>query len=142
MYRFEQRAHRLRREQGAQSTEAYNALWQEAMSEMFGESLEMGKGHACWWLYIRHVVHTPFYVYAYAFGELLVYALYARYQQEGESFIEGYFELLASSGCDQPAKLVAALGIDIADSAFWQGGCDLIAARVAEAQRLASELRS
>jgi oligoendopeptidase F len=141
MYRFEERAHALRREKGEQSTEAYNALWQEAMSEMFGDSLEMAEGHAWWWLYIPHIVHTPFYVYAYSFGELLVYALYARYKEQGDAFIEGYFELLASGGCNQPAKLVAALGIDIADSAFWQGGCDLIAARVAEAKRLASELR-
>ncbi|MFC1527045.1 M3 family metallopeptidase, partial [Candidatus Latescibacterota bacterium] len=137
MYRFEQQAHRARRREGELPAERYNGLWQESMQTMFGDSLQLGDEHACWWLYIPHIVDVPFYVYAYAFGELLVLALYARYQREGEAFIPRYFELLAAGGSRSPAELVAELGFDITDGAFWQGGCDLIAARVEEAEELA-----
>ena len=137
MYRFEQQAHRARREQGELPTEKFNELWQANMQEMFGDALKLGEEHACWWLYIPHIVNTPFYVYAYAFGELLVLALYARYQREGAAFVERYFELLAAGGSRSPTELVAALGFDIADRAFWQGGCDLIQQRVEQAVSLA-----
>ena len=137
MYRFEQQAHRARREQGELPTERFNELWQSNMQEMFGDSLRLGDEHACWWLYIPHIIGTPFYVYAYAYGELLVLALYARYQREGAAFVDRYFELLAAGGSRPPADLVSAMGFDIADPAFWQGGCDLIQQRVDQARCLA-----
>lgn len=137
MFRFEQQAHRARRQQGELPTEKLNGLWQSCMQEMFGDSLTLGEDHAWWWLYIPHVIGTPFYVYAYAFGELLVLALYARYQQEGEPFVERYFELLAAGGSRAPGELLARLGIDVTDRSFWQGGCDLIRQRVELAARLA-----
>ena len=137
MYRFEQQAHRARREEGELPTERLNELWQQNMQEMFGDSLELGDDHAWWWLYIPHLISTPFYVYAYAFGELLVLSLYARYRQEGDAFIERYFELLAAGGSRSPAELVSRMGFDIADRAFWQGGCDLIRQRVDVAKSLA-----
>ncbi len=137
MYRFELEAHQARRTQGELSAEKINELWQRKMQEMFGEALRLGEEHACWWVYIPHIVNTPFYVYAYAFGELLVLALYACYQREGRGFVEKYFELLSAGGSRSPAELVGAMGFDIADRGFWQGGCDLVRQRVEEAKRLA-----
>ena len=139
MYRFEQRAHRTRRESGELPTEKFSELWQYAMQEMFGDSLRLGEDHACWWLYIPHIVDAPFYVYAYAFGELLVLALYARYRQEGERFVERYLELLAAGGSRSPAELTSRLGFEIGERRFWQGGCDLIRERVVEAATLAAQ---
>ena len=137
MFRFERDAHRARREEGELPTERFSELWQKNMQEMFGDSLTLGEEHADWWLYIPHIVHTPFYVYAYAFGELLVLSLYAAYRREGDAFVERYFELLASGGSRRPAELVQAMGFDISDRAFWQGGCDLIRQRVDAAVSLA-----
>ncbi|MDA0335852.1 MAG: hypothetical protein O2782_11850 [bacterium] len=106
------------------------------MQAMFGDSLRLGEEHADWWLYIPHIVELPFYVYAYAFGELLVLALYARFPQEGRGFVEPCFRLLSAGGSRAPADLLAELGLDITDRSFWQGGCDLIAARVSAAESL------
>ncbi len=139
MFRFERRLHEARRKQGELTTETINAMWQESMQEMFGPSLTLGPEHQWTWLYIPHIVNTPFYVYAYAFGELLVLALYARYRQEGESFLPKYFELLAAGGSQAPPKLLQKLGFDIASPAFWQGGCDLIRANLEKAKQLASK---
>lgn len=137
MYRFEQRAHRLRREKGEQPAEAYCDLWQRAMQEMFGDSLTLGDEHKWWWLYIPHIYQTSFYVYAYSFGELLVLSLYTQYQREGVSFVPRYFDLLSAGGSAPPAQLVASMGFDIASPDFWQGGCDLIRQRVEQAKALA-----
>lgn len=137
MYRFEQRLHRARRDQGELPTEAINTMWQECQQEMFGDSLVLGDDHKWTWLYIPHIVQWPFYVYAYAFGELLVLSLYARYKKEGASFIPQYFELLAAGGSRNPVELLKELGIDVTSSSFWQGGCDLIRSKVAQAQELA-----
>jgi oligoendopeptidase F len=140
MYRFEQAAHRKRREEGEQTTESYNALWQSTMQEMFGDSLVLGEGHAYWWLYIPHIFNSPFYVYAYAFGELLVLSLYARYRREGEPFVARYMELLATGGSKPPVEMLLELGIDIREKSFWQGGADLIRGMVDQAKSLASEI--
>jgi oligoendopeptidase F len=139
MFRFEQQAHRARRQEGELPTERFNELWQANMQEMFGDSLELGEEHARWWLYIPHIVHTPFYVYAYAFGELLVLSLYALYQQEGDAFVDRYFKLLAAGGSCAPVELIAAMGFDVADRAFWQSGFDLIRQRVEQAKTLADK---
>lgn len=140
MYRFEERAHSARREQGELSTEQYNEIWQSSMGEMFGDSLSMTENHAWWWLYIPHIFQVPFYVYAYAFGELLVFSLYALYKRDGESFIDKYFELLASGCSKSPEELVSAMGFSIDDEAFWQAGCDLIRERVEQAKELAKQI--
>ena len=85
-----------------------------------------------------HFFSTPFYVYAYAFGELLVLALYARYRQEGEPFVERYLEFLASGGSRKPEEMLSELGIDIREKSFWQGGVDLIRGMVERAEALAA----
>jgi oligoendopeptidase F len=139
MFRFERRLHSARREEGELTTEQVNAMWQESMSEMFGDSLKLGEDHRWTWLYIPHIVNTPFYVYAYAFGELLVLALYARYRQEGAEFLPKYFELLSAGGSQQPAELLHKLGFDIGSEEFWQGGCDLIRANLEKAKLLAGK---
>jgi oligoendopeptidase F len=141
MYRFEQEAHRRRREEGELPVERLNEIWQGTMQEMFGASLTLGDEHRWWWLYIPHVYNTPFYVYAYAFGELLVLALYARYQKEGTPFIDKYLALLSAGGSQRPTEIVRALDIDIAAPAFWQGGMDLIRRMVGEAKQLAAQVR-
>lgn len=137
MFRFEQRAHADRRSRGELTTDHFGALWQECQQEMFGNALQLGEEHACWWLYIPHIINTPFYVYAYAFGELLVLALYAQYEKEGEGFVDRYLELLAAGGSRTPEELISGLGFDIRSPAFWQNGCDLIRQRVEEAEALA-----
>ena len=140
MYRFEQRAHNLRRERGELDVETLNTLWQETLQEMFGDSLTLGEDHRWTWLYVPHFVQTPFYVYAYAFGELLVLSLYARYRQEGPSFHDRYFELLAAGGSRPPAELLEELGIDITQASFWEGGCALVRQKVEEAEALAARV--
>jgi len=138
MFRFERAAHRARREEGELTTERYNALWQSTMQEMFGDALTLEEEHGWWWLYIPHIFNSPFYVYAYSFGELLVLALYARYQEEGEPFVQRYMDLLAAGGSQKPAEMLAEIGIDISKKEFWQGGVDLIRQMVEQAKALAS----
>lgn len=140
MFNFERRIHQERREKGELPTERFNELWQETMGEMFGDALTLGEPHKWTWAYIPHIIQTPFYVYAYAFGELLVLALYARYKEQGSSFIEQYFSLLAAGGSRAPKDLLSELNIDIADPDFWQGGCDLILANLERAEELANRL--
>ncbi|HTE18294.1 MAG TPA: M3 family oligoendopeptidase, partial [Armatimonadota bacterium] len=140
IYRFEQAAHRKRREEGEQTTEGYNELWQQTMQAMFGDALTLGEEHAWWWLYIPHIYHTPFYVYSYSFGELLVLALYARYKQEGEPFVQRYLDLLAKGGSQKPEEVLAQVGIDIREREFWQGGVDLLRDMVERAKALAAEI--
>ncbi len=139
MYRFEQRLHKARREQGELTVETINGMWQESMQEMFGKSLTLGEDHKWTWLYIPHIVNTPFYVYAYAFGELLVLSLYARYKREGATFVDKYFDLLATGGSLPPTKMLEKLEIDITQASFWQGGCDLIRENVKRARELAKQ---
>lgn len=138
MFRFEQEAHRARRQEGELTTERYSSIWQARMQEMFGDSVRLGEEHAWWWLYIPHVFASPFYVYAYAFGELLVLALYARYKQEGAPFVQRYVDLLATGGSAAPEQVLSHLGIDIRRKEFWQGGVDLIRDMVRRAKELAS----
>lgn len=140
MYRFEQRVFRQRREQGELTHEQMSELWQECLQEMFGSSVTMGEDHRITWSYIPHFIHTPFYVYAYAFGELLVLALYARYRQEGAPFIDKYVEFLSTGGAVTPQEMLEKLDIDITKAEFWQGGCDLIMEEINEAEYLAEEM--
>ena len=108
---------------------------------MFGDSVRLRDDYAWWWLYIPHFVHSPFYCYAYAFGELLVLALVRRYDEEGGAFAKHYLEMLAAGGSESPRDVVARTGLDIADPAFWSRGLALLEELVAEAERAAREAR-
>lgn len=138
MNRFEDRIHTARRAQGECSAEQFSDLWIETQEAMFQGSVTLGEHYRRWWSYIPHFLHSPGYVYAYAFGELLVLALYARYREEGASFSDKYLGLLAGGGSDWPHVLVGRLGIDLTDLAFWRQGLDAIEDLIAKAEDLAA----
>lgn len=140
MTRFEQALHRARREEGELTTERVNALWLDANRPMHGESVALTEGYGWWWLYVGHFVRSPFYCYAYAFGELLVLALFRMYQEEGESFVPKYLDLLSAGGSDAPDRLLARLGVDVNDLGFWEQGLRLLGDMVSEAEALADQL--
>ncbi len=135
--RFEQKLHDARREQGELSTDAINRLWLDANRAMCGDVIELTEGYAWWWSYIGHFIRSPFYCYAYAFGELLVLALYQKYRLEGPAFVPRYLELLSAGGAEAPHVLLGRLGVDVTDPAFWELGLRLLTDMVAEAERLA-----
>jgi oligoendopeptidase F len=139
MTRFEQALHAARREEGELPLDRVNALWMDANRPMFGDSVQLSDDYAWWWLYIPHFVHSPFYCYAYAFGELLVLALLRRYDEEGAAFVPKYLALLEAGGSDTPENLLAAMQLDIADPAFWQGGLVLLEELLEQAETLAAE---
>jgi oligoendopeptidase F len=138
--RFEQSLHQARREHGELTTEQINDLWLAANRPLHGDAVQLTDGYAWWWMYIGHFIHVPFYCYAYAFGELLVLALVQKYKQEGSAFVPRYLELLAAGGSDAPHVLLAKLGVDVNDPAFWELGLHLLADMVSEAEQLASKL--
>lgn len=140
MNRFEDAMHTARREEGELSTERLNELWMQSQLDMFQGSVTMREDYAQWWSYIPHFLGTPGYVYAYAFGELLVLALYNVYEQTGNSFIPKYIELLASGDNDYPENLLAKVGVDLNDPEFWNKGIDLIRSLVQQEKELAMEL--
>ncbi len=138
--RFEERLHAARRAEGELAIDRVNALWREENARLYGGTVALSDDYAWWWLYIGHFVHAPFYCYAYAFGELLVLALLRRYDAEGAPFVAKYRALLAAGGSDAPATLLARLGLDVTDPAFWDGGLAVLAEMVVEAERLAATL--
>lgn len=139
--RFEQKAHAARQKEGELSTERLNTLWMEANQPMHGYAVQLSEGYAWWWLYIGHFVHVPFYCYAYAFGELLVLALYEQYQKEGASFVPKYLSMLTAGGSISPPDLMAKLNIDINHPAFWEQGLLLLGKMVDEAEKLADSIK-
>jgi oligoendopeptidase F len=139
MTRFEQALHAARRAEGELPLERVNELWMDANRPMFGDSVELSDDYAWWWLYIPHFVHSPFYCYAYAFGELLVLALLRCYDEEGPAFVPRYLALLEAGGSDAPERLLAAIGLDIADPEFWRGGLDLLEELLEQAEALAAQ---
>ena len=105
-------------------------------SEQFGDSLELSDDFKWEWVSIPHIYHTPFYVYAYAFGQLLVLSLYQQFKAEGESFKPKYLKILSAGGSEAPAKVLAEAGIDIRSAKFWQGGFDVLDKLVTELEKV------
>jgi oligoendopeptidase F len=140
MNRFEDRIHTARRTQGELPPEAFCDYWIETQQAMFRGSVILGEHYRYWWSYIPHFVHTPGYVYAYAFGELLVLALFARYREEGDAFAERYLALLEAGGSDWPHVLVGRLGVDLTDTNFWHQGLNAIEALISQAEALAEQV--
>jgi len=121
---FEQQAHDLIH-QGAAVDDLSKAYF-ENLKTQFGDSIELGDEFQWEWVSIPHFYHTPFYVYAYSFGQLLVLALYQQYKQEGDAFKPRYRQILSAGGSEAPASLLKTAGIDIHRAEFWQGGFDVI----------------
>ena len=140
MNRFEDKMHNARRSEGELTSERLSELWLETQRAMFGDSVTITEEYGLWWSYVPHFLHTPGYVYAYSFGELLVLALYRLYQDEDEAFVPKYLELLAAGDSDYPDRLLAKIGVDINDAGFWQKGIDVIDGWIGQAEALAREL--
>ncbi len=139
MNRFEHLVHTRRRSEGELSVDHINELWTETQLELFGDSVEMTEGYRMWWSYVPHFINTPGYVYAYAYGQLLALSAYGRYQEEGDSFVPRYLELLASGGSRSPEQLGAIIGVDLADPGFWDAGLRLVEQQLTAAEQLAAK---
>jgi len=131
---FEQEAHEAIRE--GRAIEEICELYMAKLVEQFGDSVEIAPEFRYEWLSIPHIYSTPFYCYAYSFGQLLVLALYRRFQEEGEAFKPGYLRLLSYGGSARPEEILREAGIDMSDRAFWQGGFDLVKERIDEMEGL------
>ncbi len=134
-YEFEGRVHAARRE-GELTAEALGAIWLGVQRESLGPAFEFAEGYETFWTYIPHFIHTPFYVYAYAFGDGLVNALYAAYRAQPEGFQERYFEMLRAGGSKHHAELLQPFGLDAADPDFWRGGLSLISGMIDELEAM------
>ncbi len=131
---FEIRAHEMIKE-GANLDKLTNA-YLENLREQFGNALSIPDEFKYEWVSIPHIYHTPFYCYAYAFGNLLVLALYEQYRNEGKAFVPKYLKILAYGGAENPAKILKEVGIDISDEKFWQSGFDLVNEMIQELKKL------
>ena len=131
---FEQQAHEAILE--GRSAEELNVIYGALLAEQFGDSVEVSKAFHGEWVAIPHIFHTPFYCYAYSFGQLLVLALYRRFQEEGEAFKPSYLRMLAHGGSERPEVILEEAGIDIHQEAFWQGGFDVVEGMVRELEAL------
>lgn len=135
---FEQAAHQAVLENAAPADLSDTYLRQ--LRQQFGDSVAVDDIFQHEWLMIPHIYHTPFYCYAYSFGQLLVLALYRRYQQEGDAFKPGYLKLLAYGGSRDPDAILTEMGIDMTDPRFWQGGFDVGQAMINELKALELDL--
>jgi len=136
--RFESLAYSARL-RGRLTGEQIGEMWLAANAPYYGDAVTMTKGYEWGWSYIPHFINTPFYCYAYSFGQLLVLALYGKYRREGESFVPKYKALLESGGSLSPRDQMQLVGVDIADPSFWQVGFDELERLVSEAERLSGE---
>ena len=118
------------------SVDELAAAYMENLKEQFGDSIELSDEFKWEWVSIPHIYHTPFYVYAYAFGQLLVLSLYQQFKREGEAFKPKYLKILSAGGSEAPAKILTEAGIDIESAAFWQGGFDVVDGLVKQLEAL------
>jgi oligoendopeptidase F len=139
MNRFEDAVHTRRRRDGELSVDAFGEEWARTQTEMLGDAVEVTEGYRTWWSYIPHFIGTPGYVYAYAYGQLLALAVYARYEAEGAAFVPAYLDLLRAGGSLPPEELGRLVGVDLADPGFWDGGLAIIDAQLHAAEQAAKD---
>lgn len=132
---FERQAHAMV-SQGA-SVDDLSAAYMANLNNQFGDALEIADEFKYEWVSIPHIFYYPFYVYAYSFGQLLVFSLYQQYKAEGDAFKPRYIQLLSAGGSDSPENILKNAGVDIKDPAFWQGGYDVVANMVDQLEKLA-----
>lgn len=131
---FEKTAHELVQKNA--SVDDLSAAYLANLKEQFGDSLDVSDDFKWEWVGIPHIYQVPFYVYAYAFGQLLVLALYQQFKAEGESFKPKYLKILSAGGSEAPEKILSEAGVNIRDAKFWQGGFDVLEKLVSELEKL------
>jgi oligoendopeptidase F len=134
-YTFERAVH-TERKNGELTAARIGELWLEVQRESLGPAIEIKPGYETFWCYIPHFIHSPFYVYAYAFGDCLVNSLYAVYENAAEGFAERYLAMLAAGGTKHYSELLAPFGLNARDPAFWQGGLGVIDRMITELEGL------
>ncbi|MCP8938855.1 M3 family oligoendopeptidase [Alsobacter sp. SYSU M60028] len=134
-YSFEREVHTTRAS-GELTAEQLGALWLKVQEESLGPAIRLGPGYETFWAYIPHFVHSPFYVYAYAFGDCLVNSLYGVYEKASDGFAERYLAMLAAGGTRHHTELLAPFGLDARDPAFWQIGLSLIERMIGELEAM------
>jgi oligoendopeptidase F len=134
-YTFERKVHGERRN-GELTAEQLNQFWLDVQGESLGPAIRLGAGYETYWAYVPHFVHSPFYVYAYAFGDCLVNSLYAVYERAEQGFAERYLAMLAAGGTKHHAELLKPFGLDARDPGFWQAGLGVIERLIDELEQL------
>jgi oligoendopeptidase F len=134
-YTFERAVH-TERKSGELTAARIGELWIDVQRESLGPAIELKPGYETFWCYIPHFIHSPFYVYAYAFGDCLVNSLYAVYENAGEGFAERYLAMLAAGGTRHYSELLAPFGLNAHDPAFWQQGLGVIERMIGELETL------
>jgi oligoendopeptidase F len=134
-YSFERKVHVERRD-GELTAERLCELWMSVQDESLGPAIRLGQGYETYWTYIPHFIHSPFYVYAYAFGDCLVNSLYGIYERSNEGFVERYFALLSAGGTKHYSELLAPFGLDARDPSFWQIGLGMIEQLIGELEAM------
>jgi oligoendopeptidase F len=134
-YSFERKVHTARRE-GELTSDALCEIWMSVQAESLGPAIELKPGYETFWTYIPHFIHSPFYVYAYAFGDCLVNSLYAVYEKAHEGFAERYLAMLSAGGTKHHSELLKPFGLDARDPSFWQGGLSVIERLIGELEAL------
>ena len=134
---FEREAHEMVH-QGASVDELANA-YMHNLHTQFGDAVEVSDEFRWEWVSIPHIFDVPFYVYAYAFGQLLVFSLYQQYKAEGEAFKPRYLKILSTGGSKAPIKVLSEAGVDVSQPSFWQGGYDFIRQQIEALERIPLE---
>jgi oligoendopeptidase F len=134
-YTFERQVHTERRN-GELTSDRLCQIWMDVQRESLGPAIDLRPGYETFWTYIPHFIHSPFYVYAYAFGDCLVNSLYAVYERANAGFAERYLEMLAAGGTKHHSELLKPFGLDARDPAFWQGGLGVIERMIGELEAL------
>jgi oligoendopeptidase F len=138
-YVFERKVHEERR-QGELTADRLGEIWMEVQGASLGPAIRLGPGYETFWTYIPHFVHSPFYVYAYAFGDCLVNSLYALYEEGAEGFQEKYFRMLKAGGTMHHKDLLAPFGLNAAEPGFWRKGLNVIEGLINELEAMDKEL--
>ena len=133
-YTFERKVHEARR-QGELTPDQLNAIWLEVQTESLGPDVELKPGYEVFWTYVPHFIHSPFYVYAYAFGDCLVNSLYGLYEEAHPGFVAKYFDMLKAGGTKHHSELLAPFGLDASRPEFWQKGLKVIEGMIDELER-------
>jgi oligoendopeptidase F len=134
-YTYERKVHTERRN-GELTADQLCAIWMSVQAESLGPAIELKPGYETFWTYIPHFIHSPFYVYAYAFGDCMVNSLYAVYEKASAGFAERYLAMLAAGGTKHHSELLAPFGLDARDPAFWQGGLSVIERMIKELETI------